>query len=167
MKRAKAMISIFGVWVAIYSGMIARAQEVVLPLSTTEAHYVSAGIDDTGPISVTVKIDGDRWLSFEIESYGKKYQLSDKQLAELKGLPLGSLQLTYGADAMLKGPDALHCIYLEVSKTTTKNKEVPKDEMVLTTSVTITISKSKGLEVGEVGTSMTLSMESRDPMPRN
>ena len=161
MKRMKSVISIFGVWVAICSGMLAHAQEVVLPLSTTEAHYVSAGIADTGPISVTVKIDGDKWLSFEIEAYGKKYQRSGKDLAELKGLPLGSLQLTYGADAMLKGPDAQHCIYLDVSKITTTDKEVPKDKWVLTTSVTITISKSKGLEVGEVGTSMTLSMESR------
>jgi len=152
MKPAKSMMLIFGLLAAIFSGALARgSQDLVLPLSTTEAHYVSAGIDDTGPISVTAKTDGDRWLSLEIEAYGKKYPLSDKQLAELKGFPLGSLKLTYGDDAMLEGAKAQHYIYATVSTTTTKDKGV------YTTSVTMAISKNKGLEVLVHGFSYTNS----------
>ena len=153
MKRTNAVILVFSMLAAILSAaQVQASQDITQPWRSIEAHFVSAGFDDTGPISVTAKTDRDKWLSVEIEAYGKKFQLSDKQLATLKGFPLTSLHVNYGDNSMLlgEGEKAEHFVYVEVEKTRTEEKSE------ITTSVTMAISKSKGLEVDEPSTVVTI-----------
>ncbi len=150
MKSRRFGFGVMVVLVLLSGGLALASQDLILPWDAIEAKFVSAGIDDTGSITVAAKVDGDKWLSVEIEAYGKKFKLGDKQLTTLAGFPLNSLRVTYGIYS-LEAPNGEHAVNIQVSKSTQLEKAVT------TTTVSMRVSKGHGLEMSGPNKEMAVS----------
>ena len=122
--------------------LVQASQDVLLPIS--EVRLSSPGTKEIGPIVITTNLDpakyaGDTtWLSLEVEAFGKKFKLDDKQLAQLKGYPLASLILKYGPYAQT-GDEHSFQIAVSTSK--------QDGNMTIDTIVSITVSNKHDVTV--------------------
>ena len=66
-----------------------------------DVHITSALPDNAGSVTVSIKHDGKTWKSFEVDAFGKKQSLSDKQLEALRLFPPESLRFASVASGAL------------------------------------------------------------------
>ena len=115
------------------------SQERYLPWS--EVHVRSPGVADTGAVSFTAKVgNDDEWHAVEIEAFGEKYTLDERQRAGLKGYPARSLIITYDPGYEHLGGHSVHFKFKRLRRDGDRLRE---------REIVVSISKGKGLAIQE------------------
>jgi hypothetical protein len=129
------------IYVAILLPAAAAQASQERHLSWSEVRIVSPGADDSGHISfVATLADGERWNTVEVEAFGRKYALDEKQRSVLAGCPARSLVITYEPGYKEHGGHTVHFKFKKSSRI---------GEKLTTREVTVSISHDNGLEIQE------------------
>jgi len=90
----KSLIPLFGVAALLLVPIVAQgSQEGALALSSFTIQ--SAGIGDSGPVTISGTQDSNMITALSVKAFGKEFNLTTKQLQELKGLRANGIQLSY------------------------------------------------------------------------
>ncbi len=90
----KSIIGMVGIATLLISAATYASQERVLPWS--QLRLVSAGVDDSGEISIVAQISPtSEWQSVECAAFGRKYTLDENQRAQLRGCRANSVVVCY------------------------------------------------------------------------
>jgi hypothetical protein len=75
------------------SSLALASKEGILRMGSFE--LTSEGIGESGPVTISGK-QGDKGISkLTISAFGKRFELDEVQLAQVQGLPINGLQLSY------------------------------------------------------------------------
>jgi len=87
------------------------SKEGILRLGSFE--LTSDGIGESGPVTISGR-QGDKGISkLAITAFGKRFELDEAQLAQVQGLPVNGLQLSYEGGYKDLGGRTLYIVFLK------------------------------------------------------
>lgn len=111
-------------------------------LGWSEVQLTTRGREDTGRVAMKATMADDGFKAMTVEAFGKSFELTPEQLAKLRGFEPYAFAILASHEA---GYERLggHTVYLKLRRFKITDEEIAE------TRVSISISKGKGLSVGE------------------